>query len=105
VWVVPEINAGTASLAYAAINPAIGLGSFLAQMFLRKPIIEAGTRELHVTGSWSDPKVEQVARRSGDAIPPLDAASASPAPPAASRDETAPPVTSGAASAVNAPAR
>ena len=30
--VVPEINAGTASLAYAVINPAIGLGTFLAQV-------------------------------------------------------------------------
>jgi uncharacterized protein YhdP len=30
VVVVPEINAGTASLAYAFINPAIGLGTFLA---------------------------------------------------------------------------
>ena len=39
VVVVPEINAGTASLAYAAINPAIGLGTFLAQNFLRKPLI------------------------------------------------------------------
>ena len=48
VVVVPEINAGTASLAYAAINPAIGLGTFLAQMFLRKPLIAAGTREFHV---------------------------------------------------------
>ena len=37
VVVVPEINAGTASLAYAFINPAIGLGTFLAQYFLRKP--------------------------------------------------------------------
>ncbi len=60
VVVVPEINAGTASLAYAAINPAIGLGTFLAQLFLRKPLVRAGTREFHVTGPWSDPKVERV---------------------------------------------
>src|SRR5205085_3161735 len=62
VVVVPEINAGTASLAYAVINPAIGLGSFLAQVFLRKPLTQAGTREFHVTGPWSDPKVERVQR-------------------------------------------
>jgi len=60
VIIVPEINAGAASLAYAAINPAIGIGTFLAQLFLRSPLTEAGTRELHVTGSWADPKVEQV---------------------------------------------
>ena len=39
--VVPEISAGTASLAYAAINPVIGLGAFLAQYVLSKPLAEA----------------------------------------------------------------
>jgi len=63
VVVVPEINAGTASLAYAAINPAIGLGTFLAQLFLRKPLAEAGTREFHISGSWDDPKVEKIERK------------------------------------------
>ena len=62
VVVVPEINAGTASLAYAVINPAIGLGTFLAQYFLRKPLMAASTREFHVTGPWDDPKVERVER-------------------------------------------
>ncbi|MCW7536656.1 hypothetical protein OOT46_02135 [Aquabacterium sp. A7-Y] len=69
IVVVPEINAGTASLAYAAINPAVGLGTFLAQMFLRKPLMQAGTREFHVTGGWTDPKVEPVQRRPGQPLP------------------------------------
>ena len=73
VIVVPEINAGTASLAYAAINPAIGLGTFVAQIFLRKPLTQAGTREFHVTGPWSDPKVERVQRKLGAAVPDMDA--------------------------------
>jgi uncharacterized protein YhdP len=68
VVVVPEINAGTASLAYAAINPAIGIGTFLAQLFLRKPLAEAGTREFRITGSWDDPKVEKVERKPAAAI-------------------------------------
>jgi uncharacterized protein (TIGR02099 family) len=67
VFVVPEINAGTASLAYAAINPAIGLGTFLAQWLLRRPLIAANTREFHVTGGWDDPKVERVERKAPDA--------------------------------------
>ncbi|MEO8081204.1 MAG: YhdP family protein, partial [Caldimonas sp.] len=62
VIVVPEINAGTASLAYAIINPAVGLGTFLAQYFLRKPLMAASTREFRVTGPWDDPKVERVER-------------------------------------------
>jgi len=70
VVVVPEINAGTASLAYAVINPAIGLGTFLAQYFLRKPLMAASTREFRVTGPWDDPKVERVERSLlGDASP------------------------------------
>jgi uncharacterized protein (TIGR02099 family) len=62
VLVVPEINAGTASLVAAAINPAIGLGTFLAQLILRKPVIEAATQEFQVTGSWADPQVARVKR-------------------------------------------
>lgn len=80
--VVPEINAGTASLAYAVINPAIGLGSFLAQLFLRKPLMQAGTREFHVTGPWADPQVATV-ERAGDApLPDMDGPAASASAPA-----------------------
>jgi uncharacterized protein YhdP len=64
VVVVPEINTGTASLIATVINPAVGLGSFLAQMFLRRPLIESNTKQLHVTGSWSDPQVVVVPRSS-----------------------------------------
>ena len=63
VVVVPEINAGTASLIATAINPAVGLGSFLAQVFLRRPLMEAATQEFHVDGSWVDPKIRRVDRR------------------------------------------
>jgi len=76
VVVVPEINAGTASLAYAVINPAIGLGTFLGQWLLRGPLVEAGTREFRVTGSWADPHVAAVDRRSALAAAAASAASA-----------------------------
>jgi uncharacterized protein (TIGR02099 family) len=59
----PEVNAGVASLLVAtAINPAIGLGTFLAQLFLRQPLIEAATKEFKVSGSWSEPVVTEVKR-------------------------------------------
>jgi uncharacterized protein (TIGR02099 family) len=67
VVVVPEINAGTASLIATAINPAIGLGTFLAQLILRRPVIEAATQEYRVDGSWAEPKVERINRRAGNA--------------------------------------
>jgi uncharacterized protein YhdP len=79
VIVVPELNAGTASLAYAVINPAVGLGTFLAQMFLRKPMMQVTTREFRVTGSWIDPKVERVERKFSEPLPDeAPAASAAP---------------------------
>jgi uncharacterized protein (TIGR02099 family) len=63
VVVVPEINAGTASLIAAVINPAVGLGTFLAQLILRRPFIEAATQEFHIEGSWVDPKVSKTPRK------------------------------------------
>ena len=62
VVVVPEIDAGTASLIASVINPAVGLGSFLAQMFLRRPLMEAATQEFHIDGTWSDPKITKMDR-------------------------------------------
>ena len=62
VVVVPELNAGTASLIATAINPAIGLGSFLAQFLLRQPLQSAATQQFHITGGWADPQVAKVAR-------------------------------------------
>ena len=63
VVVVPEINAGTASLIATVINPAIGLGTFLAQYFLRRPLMEAATQQFHIDGSWADPKVTKVEKK------------------------------------------
>ncbi len=80
VLVVPEINAGTASLAYAVINPAVGLGSFLAQLFLRRPLMAVSTREFRVQGSWADPKVERVERKFDAPLPDLDPSPAASAP-------------------------
>lgn len=67
VIVVPEINAGTASLITAVINPVVGIGTFLAQIFLRQPLIKAATQEFHIDGSWADPKVTKV--QAGKPVP------------------------------------
>jgi len=57
VVVVPEINAGTASLLATIVNPVLGVGTFLAQALLRGPLIRATTQEFEITGSWTDPKI------------------------------------------------
>jgi uncharacterized protein YhdP len=63
VVVIPEINAGTASLVATVINPAIGLGTFLAQMFLRQPLMRAATQEFQIDGTWADPRITRVNRK------------------------------------------
>ncbi|MBA4330232.1 MAG: TIGR02099 family protein [Polaromonas sp.] len=63
VVVVPEINAGTASLIATVINPAIGIGTFLAQYFLRRPLTQAATQEFHIDGTWDNPKITKLERK------------------------------------------
>ncbi|HEV6964336.1 YhdP family protein [Roseateles sp.] len=74
VVVVPEVSAGGASLAYAAINPAIALGAFLAQLILSRPVAAASTREFHISGSWDDPKVEKLESTAARAVNAASAA-------------------------------
>jgi len=63
VVVIPEINAGSASLIASAINPLVGLSTFLAQVILRRPLIEAATQEFQIDGTWVDPRVTKVERK------------------------------------------
>jgi len=58
VVVIPEFNLGTGPLVYGlAVNPVIGLGSFLAQLFLRAPVMKALTYHMQVTGPWKSPHI------------------------------------------------
>ena len=71
--VIPELNAGGASVVYGlAVNPVVGLGSFLAQLFLRNPLSQALTQEYQVTGPWADPAVKKLPTRRKE-IEPADA--------------------------------
>jgi uncharacterized protein (TIGR02099 family) len=70
VVVLPEINAGAASVAYGLmVNPVIGLGTFLAQLFLRDPLMHAFTMEYHIAGSWKDPAISKLNRNAGKSGP------------------------------------
>jgi uncharacterized protein (TIGR02099 family) len=68
VLVIPDINAGAASLVYSAINPVIGLTTFIAQYVLRRPLSDSNTQQFHIDGTWSEPRVTQVPFKS-DAKP------------------------------------
>ena len=73
VVVVPELNAGSASLLASYINPVWGIGSFLAQLILRRPLLDAVTKEFVVDGTWIEPRVTEVPHKSGVAPVPENA--------------------------------
>jgi uncharacterized protein YhdP len=59
--ILPEVDTGTASLvAGLAVNPVVGLTSFLAQWFLKNPLARASTQEFLIDGSWTAPRVTRI---------------------------------------------
>ena len=61
VFILPEVDAGTASLlAGLALNPAIGLSTFIAQLILKQPLSRVNSQEFLIDGTWADPKVTKL---------------------------------------------
>ena len=58
--VLPDINAGNASIALAFVNPAVGIGTFLAQLLLRNPLSRIFKVEYDITGSMDNPVISKV---------------------------------------------
>ena len=71
VLALPELNTASASLAYAAVNPAVALGAFIGQWLLGEPLRQASAREFRITGSWGAPKVDRIERSMLTPLPPL----------------------------------
>ncbi len=63
VVVVPEISVGGTSLLASAINPLWGVGSFLAQLIARKPLLDSLTQEFFIDGTWLEPRVTKIDRK------------------------------------------
>ncbi len=64
VVVIPELNAGGASVLYGlAVNPVVGLGAFLAQYFLKNPVAAVLTQDYQITGPWKDPVIKKMPSR------------------------------------------
>ncbi len=96
VLVLPEVNATSASLVYALLaNPAIGLGTFIAQLLLKDPLSKAFSFEYDVIGTWRDPVVRRRERNTppstGDVAPGQQDAPAQPSPQGAPSPSTPPP--------------
>ncbi|MGV0958953.1 MAG: YhdP family protein [Limnohabitans sp.] len=72
VVILPELDTGTASLvAGIAVNPLVGLTTFLAQLYLQSPLARASAQEFMIDGSWTAPRVTRV---DNTARPPASAA-------------------------------
>ena len=54
---------GSASVIASIINPVVGLSTFLAQLILRGPLVNAATQEFMVDGTWLEPRMTKVERR------------------------------------------
>jgi uncharacterized protein (TIGR02099 family) len=69
VKVTPKVDATSASLAAAFINPAIGLGTLAAQLLLGEQMSKAFATQYRITGSWAEPKIEKAASDAGSGSP------------------------------------
>ena len=69
VVVLPELDAGTLSVWAALTNPVLGLASYVVQKVFGDALANANTRAFHITGSWSDPKVEALLPESQEPAP------------------------------------
>ncbi|WP_454731232.1 MULTISPECIES: YhdP family protein [Cupriavidus] len=71
VTVVPRINATSASVAAAFINPALGIGTLAAQLIFADEFSKAFSRRYHISGSWANPQINKVGENKADAQPGL----------------------------------
>ncbi|MDH3318650.1 MAG: YhdP family protein [Betaproteobacteria bacterium] len=70
VRVVPALDSTASTVAGMLVNPAVGLGTFLAQKLLQNPLGQIFAFEYGITGGWTDPKVEKLAAVPVEALKP-----------------------------------
>jgi uncharacterized protein (TIGR02099 family) len=60
VALVPRINATSASVAAAFVNPVLGIGTLAAQLLFADEFSKAFTQHYRVSGGWANPRVTKV---------------------------------------------
>ena len=58
--VEPSVGEGSSLVVAAVINPVWGLGALLLQKILKNPLGQALAFDYHVTGTWTEPKIERL---------------------------------------------
>lgn len=82
VKVVPVLGDSVSLAAGFVINPVVGLTALVVQKLLKDPLGQLMAYEYHISGKWSDPKVERLGswllNTANRAQPPADAGASSP---------------------------
>ena len=86
VLVLPQLDAGTLSLWAGLANPVVGLATYVAQKLFGKAVANANVRAMHVSGSWQDPKVDNI--RTGQQQEPAPVRTSEPQPLASALPQT-----------------
>ena len=71
--VVPNIDASAASLPLTFINPLIGIGAYVGQWILSKPLNYIFTTEYSITGDFDNPIVSKISDNASDSTASLKA--------------------------------
>jgi uncharacterized protein YhdP len=58
--VEPSVGNSISSIVAVIVNPVWGLGAFILDKILKNPLGQALAFEYHVTGTWTEPKVERL---------------------------------------------
>ena len=58
VLIVPQLDTNTITLLTTVANPVAGLVTFITQRMFKGVVKDITSKTLHITGTWSDPKVE-----------------------------------------------
>ena len=72
VLVSPDLDTTAVSLLTATASPVVGLVSLLLQRSVGSVLNAQGMRAFEVSGSWDDPKVQNVALQRGDGKAPVE---------------------------------
>ncbi|HZX32203.1 MAG TPA: YhdP family protein [Rhodocyclaceae bacterium] len=69
VTVQPQMGNAVSVGALLMAHPAVGVGVAVAEKLLQNPLSKVFSYQYHVTGTWSDPKMEKVGRETPASAP------------------------------------
>jgi uncharacterized protein YhdP len=69
VTVQPELGSVVSAGALLMVHPAVGVGAAVVNKLFQNPLNKIFSFQYHVTGTWSDPKMEKVGQETAAPAP------------------------------------